>query len=207
MPDYAPNIIIGFARMNGSSVGIVANQPMVSSGAIDIDASIKSARFVRFCDSFNIPLITLVDVPGFFPGVEQEHRGIIRNGAKLLYAYAEATVPKITIITRKAYGGAYIVMSSKHLNGDLNYSWPSGEIAVMGSKGAAAIIFKNSTDKDLAESKYIEKFGNPLPAARDGYIDDIIEPKMTRIHIIEGLEMLKSKESEVIYKKHGNIPL
>ncbi|KAJ2997743.1 hypothetical protein HDV02_005213 [Globomyces sp. JEL0801] len=201
MPDYAGNMIIGFGRFNGSTAGIVANQPLVSSGAIDINSSTKAARFVRFCDAFNIPIITLVDVPGFLPGVQQEHGGIIRHGAKLLYAYAEATVPKITIIVRKAYGGAYDVMSSKHLGGDSNYAWPTAEIAVMGPKGAVEIIYRNSKDKDK------EKFVNPLLAAQRGYLDDIINPRDTRRRIIDDLEMLKDKVEIRPSKKHGSIPL
>ncbi|KAI8899353.1 propionyl-CoA carboxylase beta chain [Globomyces pollinis-pini] len=207
MPDYAGNMIIGFGRFNGSTAGIVANQPLVSSGAIDINSSTKAARFVRFCDAFNIPIITLVDVPGFLPGVQQEHGGIIRHGAKLLYAYAEATVPKITIIVRKAYGGAYDVMSSKHLGGDSNYAWPTAEIAVMGPKGAVEIIYRNSKDKAKAELEYKEKFVNPLLAAQRGYLDDIINPRDTRRRIIDDLEMLKDKVEIRPSKKHGSIPL
>ncbi|CAG8573452.1 6660_t:CDS:10 [Paraglomus occultum] len=207
MPDYAKNIVIGFARMNGKTVSIVGNQPLVSSGVLDINSSIKGARFVRFCDAFNIPIITLVDVPGFLPGTAQEHNGIIRHGAKLLYAYAEATVPKITIITRKAYGGAYDVMSSKHLRGDMNYAWPAGEIAVMGAKGAVAIIFRHSEDRSKAEAEYIDKFANPLPAAQRGFVDDIVLPAHTRRRIIDDLEVLKSKNLKNPPKKHGNIPL
>jgi propionyl-CoA carboxylase beta chain len=207
MPDFARNIVIGFARMNGQTVSIVGNQPAVSSGVLDIDSSVKAARFVRFCDAFNIPIITFVDVPGFLPGTGQEHNGIIRHGAKLLYAYAEATVPKITVITRKAYGGAYDVMSSKHLRGDINYAWPTGEVAVMGSKGAVQIIFRHEKDRSAAEKEYVEKFANPLPAAQRGYIDDIIEPSTTRSKIIEDLKLLKTKELTNPKKKHGNIPL
>ncbi|KAI9343994.1 carboxyl transferase [Obelidium mucronatum] len=207
MPDYAKNIVIGFARLGGQTVSIVANQPLVSSGVLDINSSVKAARWVRFCDAFNIPLITFVDVPGFLPGTHQEHGGIIRNGAKLLYAYAEATVPKITIITRKAYGGAYDVMSSKHLRGDLNYSWPTGEIAVMGAKGAVEIIFRQSKDKSAAEADYVSKFANPLPAAQRGFLDDIILPAETRKIIIQDLHVLKGKKRENPWKKHGNVPL
>ncbi|KAI9290541.1 carboxyl transferase [Neoconidiobolus thromboides FSU 785] len=207
MPDYAKNILVGFSRMNGSTVGIVGNQPMVSSGVLDINSSVKAARFVRFCDSFNIPIITLVDVPGFLPGTAQEHNGIIRHGAKLLYAYAEATVPKITIITRKAYGGAYDVMASKHLRGDVNLAWPTAEIAVMGAKGAVEIIFRDPSKRAEAEQEYITKFANPLPAAQRGFLDDIITPSSTRQRIIEDLDMLKSKSLKNPYKKHGNIPL
>ncbi|KAJ3035103.1 hypothetical protein HDV00_004325 [Rhizophlyctis rosea] len=201
MPDFAKNMVIGFGRLDGQTVSIVANQPLVSSGVLDINSSIKAARWVRFCDAFNIPLLTFVDVPGFLPGTSQEHGGIIRNGAKLLYAFAEATVPKITVITRKAYGGAYDVMSSKHLRGDLNYSWPTGEIAVMGAKGAVEIIFRNVKDKNVA------KFANPLPAAQRGFLDDIIVPSTTRSRIIQDLKMLKNKNLRNPAKKHGNIPL
>ncbi|KAJ3207610.1 hypothetical protein HDU83_001049 [Entophlyctis luteolus] len=207
MPDFAKNIVIGFARMGGQTVSIIANQPLVSSGVLDIDTSVKAARWVRFCDAFNIPLLTFVDVPGFLPGTHQEHGGIIRNGAKLLYAFAEATVPKITVITRKAYGGAYDVMSSKHLRGDLNYSWPTGEIAVMGAKGAVEIIFRHSADKSAAEADYVNKFANPLPAAQRGFLDDIIMPSTTRATIIRDLAVLKGKKKENPWKKHGNVPL
>lgn len=207
MPEYAQNIITGFARMDGQTVCIVGNQPQISSGVLDINSSVKAARFVRFCDAFNIPILTFVDVPGFLPGTAQEYGGIIRHGAKLLYAYAEATVPKITIITRKAYGGAYDVMSSKHLRGDVNYSWPTGEVAVMGAKGAVEIIFRNSDHRDTAEKEYVEKFANPLPAAQKGYIDDIILPQTTRSKIIEDLKMLRNKKLTNPSKKHGNIPL
>jgi methylmalonyl-CoA decarboxylase subunit alpha len=212
---WAPSIIIGFARFNGRSVGIVANQPRNLAGVLDNSSSIKAARFVRFCDAFNIPIITFVDVPGFMPGTAQEYGGIIINGAKLLYAYAEATVPKITIITRKAYGGAYDVMSSKHIRGDLNYAWPSAEIAVMGPKGAVEIIFRSDIEnaenpeekgKDL-EEEYREKFANPFVAAQRGFIDDVIEPRRTRFRIIKGLEMLSTKKDSNPPKKHGNIPL
>ncbi|OQV22663.1 Propionyl-CoA carboxylase beta chain, mitochondrial [Hypsibius exemplaris] len=207
MPDYAKNIIVGFARMNGRTVGIVGNQPKVAAGCLDINASVKGARFVRFCDSFNIPLITFVDVPGFLPGTSQEYDGIIRHGAKILYAYAEATVPKITVITRKAYGGAYDVMSSKHLRGDINYAWPTAEVAVMGAKGAVAIIHRGSKDLAKAEADYVEAFGNPFPAANRGFIDDIIEPHTTRYRINRDLDLLQSKKSVNPWKKHGNIPL
>ena len=212
---YARNIVVGFARLGGHSVGIVANQPAVLAGVLDIDASKKAGRFVRFCDAFNIPIITFEDVPGFLPGVAQEHGGIITNGAKLLYAYCEATVPKITIITRKAYGGAYDVMSSKHIRGDISYAWPSAEIAVMGPDGAVNIIFR----KELAEAEdpearraelvaqYREQFANPYVAAARGYIDDVIEPNETRPRIIEALEMLQNKRDANPPKKHGNIPL
>jgi propionyl-CoA carboxylase beta chain len=213
--NYAPNILVGFARMNGKSVGIVANQPLHLAGVLDIDSSLKGARFVRFCDSFNIPIITLVDVPGFLPGTNQEWGGIIKHGAKLLYAFAEATVPKITIITRKAYGGAYDVMSSKHIRADFNFAWPTAEIAVMGPKGAVEIIWKNKIkDAENPEEemeklieKYREKFANPFVAAKRGYIDDVIEPSETRMRIISGLELLKTKVDTNPKKKHGNIPL
>ncbi|TFK06249.1 intraflagellar transport protein 57-like protein [Platysternon megacephalum] len=205
MPSYARNIIVGFARMNGRTVGILGNQPKVASGCLDINSSVKGARFVRFCDAFNIPLITFVDVPGFLPGTAQEYGGIIRHGAKLLFAFAEATVPKITIITRKAYGGAYDVMSSKHLRGDVNYAWPTAEVAVMGAKGAVRIIFRGKeTD---AEAEYVNKFANPFPAAVRGFVDDIIEPSTTRIRICRDLEVLASKTQSNPWKKHANIPL
>ena len=213
--DYAKNIIVGFARMGGMPVGIVANQPAHLAGVLDIDSSLKGARFVRFCDAFNIPLITFEDVPGFLPGTDQEWRGIIKHGAKLLYAFAEATVPKLTVITRKAYGGAYDVMSSKHIRGDLNYAWPSAEIAVMGPKGAVEIIFKKEismsknrqikTDKLMGE--YRKKFSNPYVAAGRGYIDDVIKPHETRSLLIKGLEILSTKVDSNPKKKHGNIPL
>ena len=207
MANHATNIIIGFGRLNGSSVGIVANQPQISSGVLDIDASTKAARFIRFCDCFNIPIITLVDVPGFLPGKQQEQAGIIKSGARMLYAYAEATVPKITVITRKAYGGGYIVMGSKHLMGDYSYSWPQAEIAVMGSKGAAEIIFRNEKDKEKAANVYKEKFANPVEAAKKGYIDEIIKPSMTRVRLINDLKTLSKKQIRLPYKKHGNMPL
>ena len=214
-PDYAANIIVGFARMDGYSVGVVANQPANLAGVLDIDASVKAARFIRFCDAFNIPLVTLEDVPGFLPGTHQEWGGIIKHGAKLLYAYAEATVPKITVITRKAYGGAYDVMSSKHIRGDVNLAWPSAEIAVMGPKGAAEIIFKkeiaNAEDPGAMlaqkEQEYREKFANPYLAAERGYIDEVIQPRNTRIRIIQALHMLQNKVDKNPPKKHGNIPL
>jgi propionyl-CoA carboxylase beta chain len=210
-PDYAKNIIIGFARMEGQSVGIVANQPLVLAGCLDIKSSIKAARFVRFCDAFNIPVITLVDVPGFMPGTSQEYGGIIKHGAKLLYAYAECTVPKVTVITRKAYGGAYDVMSSKHLRGDVNFAWPSAEIAVMGPKGAVEIIFR----KDIGDAakiaerteEYRQKFANPFIAGHRGFIDDVIMPHETRKRICRSLAMLKHKKLENPWRKHGNIPL
>jgi propionyl-CoA carboxylase beta chain len=207
MPDHAKNITVGFGRMNGKPVGFVGNQPMELAGCLDIDSSTKAARFVRFCDAFNIPLVTMVDVPGFLPGTSQEYGGIIRQGAKLLYAYAEATVPKVTVITRKAYGGAYDVMSSKHLRGDSNYAWPSAEVAVMGAKGAVEIIFRGSSDIVKEEANYIDTFANPMKAAQRGFIDDIIEPSDTRRRICEDLELLESKTLKNPWKKHGNIPL
>ncbi|MGI9317352.1 MAG: acyl-CoA carboxylase subunit beta [bacterium] len=210
-PDYAKNIITGFARMEGKTVGIVANQPMVLAGCLDINSSTKGGRFVRFCDAFNIPIVTLVDVPGFMPGTAQEYGGIIRHGAKLLYAYAECTVPKITLITRKAYGGAYDVMASKHLRGDVNLAWPSAEIAVMGPKGAVEIIFREEAkDAEKLEQRteeYRTKFANPFVAGRRGYIDDVIFPRDTRQRICRSLAMLAEKNLENPWKKHGNIPL
>ena len=210
-PDYAKNIIIGYGRMEGSTVGIVANQPMVLAGCLDIDASVKAARFIRFCDCFNIPIVMLVDVPGFLPGTQQEYAGLIRHGAKLLFAFAEATVPKVTVITRKAYGGAYIVMGSKHLRGDVNYAWPSAEIAVMGSKGAVEIIFRQDLDDTekikKREQEYQDQFANPFRVGARGYIDDVIMPHNTRWRIIRSLRMLKTKKQELPWKKHGNIPL
>jgi propionyl-CoA carboxylase beta chain len=214
-PAWAQNIIIGFARLEGQSVGIVAQQPSVLAGALDIDASTKAARFVRTCDCFNIPLVTFVDVPGFLPGVGQEHGGIIRHGAKLLFAYAEATVPKVTIITRKAYGGAYDVMSSKHIRGDMNFAWPSAEIAVMGVEGAVNIIFKDeiaAAEDPVAErsrlvAAYESQFANPYIAAARGYVDDVIVPSETRPRVIAALRMLRDKHDTNPPKKHGNIPL
>lgn len=213
--NYAMNIIVGFARLGGRSVGIIAQQPSVLAGVLDIDASVKGGRFVRFCDAFNIPIITFEDVPGFLPGVAQEHGGIIRNGAKLLYAYCEATVPKITVITRKAYGGAYCVMNSKHIRGDLVLAWPTAEIAVMGPEGAVNIIYRRqlaeADDRDTLRtqlvSEYREKFANPYVAASRGYIDDVIEPRTTRPRLINALEMLRNKRDTNPFKKHGNIPL
>ncbi|MCD4795645.1 MAG: acyl-CoA carboxylase subunit beta [Candidatus Cloacimonetes bacterium] len=213
--NFAQNIVVGFARMNGQSIGVVANQPKVLAGVLDIKASTKAARFIRFCDAFNIPLVVLEDVPGFLPGSHQEHNGIILHGAKLLYAFAEATVPKITIIIRKAYGGAYCVMNSRHMRADMVYSWPSGEIAVMGPKGAVEIVFrkeaKNSEDPQQflteKEQEYKDKFANPYRAAEKGYIDDIIEPAATRFRIIRALEMLATKKDINPPRKHGNIPL
>ena len=210
-PDYARNIIIGFARFEGHTVGIVANQPMVLAGCLDIDSSRKAARFVRFCDCFNIPIVTFVDVPGFLPGTKQEYGGIIKHGAKLLYAYAEATVPKLTLITRKAYGGAYDVMSSKHLRGDVNYAWPSAEIAVMGPKGAVEIIFRTDRDDpdkiEQRTSEYREKFANPFVAGSLGFIDDVILPRHTRRRLCRDLAMLRNKQLDNPWKKHDNIPL
>lgn len=208
-PAHAGNIICGFGRMEGSTVGVVANQPMVLAGCLDINASKKAARFVRYCDAFNIPIVTLVDVPGFLPGTSQEHNGIIKHGAKLLFAYAEATVPKITIITRKAYGGAYDVMASKHLRGDLNYAWPTAEIAVMGAKGAVEIIFRGKTEEEIAEKtkEYEDRFANPFIAAQKGFIDEVIMPHSTRRRVALGLRKLRNKQLENPWKKHDNIPL
>ncbi|HLV37288.1 MAG TPA: acyl-CoA carboxylase subunit beta [Spirillospora sp.] len=213
--EYAPNIICGFARLGGHSVGIVANQPMVLAGVLDINASNKAARFVRTCDCFNIPIITFVDVPGYLPGTDQEHNGIITSGAKLLYAYCEATVPKLTVTTRKSYGGAYCVMSSKHIRGDLNLAWPTAEIAVMGPEGAVEIIYRREL-KDAADpaalkkqlaAEYREKFASPYVAAARGYIDDIIEPRDTRPRLINALQVFQNKRDENPPKKHGNMPL
>lgn len=212
---YAQNLLVGFARLGGRPVGIIANQPSVLAGVLDIDSSIKGARFVRFCDAFNIPLVVFEDVPGFLPGTDQEWRGIIRNGAKLLYAFCEATVPRITVITRKAYGGAYDVMNSKHIRGDLNFAWPSAEIAVMGPKGAVEIIFKKEIERaenseaatEQKVNEYREKFANPYVAAARGYIDEVIEPRETRYKLIRALEFLKNKVDRNPKKKHGNIPL
>jgi len=210
-PEYAKNIIIGFARMDGQVVGLVANQPLVLAGCLDIKSSIKAARFVRFCDAFSIPVVTFVDVPGFMPGTSQEFGGIIKHGAKLLYAYAECTVPKITVITRKAYGGAYDVMSSKHLRGDVNFAWPHAEIAVMGAKGAVEIIFredKGNPEKLAAkEAEYKARFANPFVAGARGFIDDVILPSETRKRVCRSLVMLKDKKVENPWRKHGNIPL
>ena len=213
--EFAGNIVVGFARLAGRTVGVIANQPAVLAGTLDIAASLKAARFVRSCDCFNVPLVTFVDVPGFLPGTAQEFGGIIKHGAKLLYAYCEATVPKLTVITRKAYGGAYDVMSSKHIRGDVNYAWPSAEIAVMGPKGAVEIIFKKEIDqaKDRAAEEarlvrdYTEKFANPYSAAEYGYLDDVIEPRTTRRRLIQGLRLLATKRDRNPPKKHGNIPL
>jgi propionyl-CoA carboxylase beta chain len=210
-PNYAGNIVIGLARMGGETVGIVANQPMVLAGCLDIDSARKAGRFVRFLDAFSIPIVTFVDVPGFLPGVGQELGGIIKHGAKLLFAYAEATVPKVTVITRKAYGGAYDVMSSKHLRGDVNYAWPQAEIAVMGAKGAVEIIFRQDIgDADKIQARtdeYAAAFANPFVAARRGYIDDVIRPHNTRARICKSLKMLKDKQLQNPWKKHDNIPL
>ncbi len=214
---YAPNIVIGFARFNGQSVGIVANQPSYLAGVLDINSSKKAARFIRFCDAFNIPIVTLVDVPGFLPGTQQEYGGIITNGAKLLFAYGEATVPKVTVILRKAYGGAYDVMGSKHLRGDINYAWPTAEIAVMGPRGAIEVLYgRELSEKDsesraqfiaLMEDEYRQKFATPYVAAKYGYIDDVIEPRNTRFRIIRALQSLATKRDSLPMKKHGNIPL
>jgi propionyl-CoA carboxylase beta chain len=213
--DFARNMLVGFARLGGRSVGIVANQPSYLAGCLDIDASVKAARFVRFCDCFNIPIVTFVDVPGFLPGTAQEYGGIIRHGAKLLYAYCEATVPKVTVITRKAYGGAYVVMSSKHIRGDMNFVYPTGEIAVMGPDGAVNIIFRGEIAKakgDAAErtrlvNEYRERFANPFMAAELGYVDEIILPEETRPKLVRALEVLQNKRDRNPPKKHGNIPL
>jgi propionyl-CoA carboxylase beta chain len=212
---FARNIIVGFARLGGRSVGIVANQPSHLAGTLDIDASVKGARFVRFCDAFNIPLITLEDVPGFLPGIEQEWGGIISNGAKLLYAFAEATVPKITVITRKAYGGAYCVMSSKHLRTDFNYAWPTAEVAVMGSEGAVSILYKKeleaaadpAAERAKRVNEFREKFANPYVAASHGFVDEVIQPRETRRKLVLALGTLKTKREKNPPKKHGNIPL
>ncbi len=210
-PHYAQNIVIGFIRLQGSTVGVVANQPMMLAGSLDINSSKKGARFVRFCDAFNIPILTLVDVTGFMPGTAQEYGGIIKNGAKLLYAFAECTVPKVTLITRKAFGGAYDVMASKHLRGDVNLAWPTAEVAVMGAKGAVEIIFrKDIGDTEAIEARtaeYEEKFSNPFVAASRGYIDDIIQPRETRERICRSFAMLRDKKLENPWRKHGNIPL
>jgi acetyl-CoA carboxylase carboxyltransferase component len=213
--EFAKNIVIGFARMNGSSIGIIANQPNASAGSLDVDSSDKAARFVRFCDSFNIPIVTFTDVPGYLPGVNQEHDGIIRHGAKLLFAFSEATVPKINVILRKAYGGAYIAMNSKHLGADMVFAWPTSEIAVMGPEGAANIIFRKDiaaaadpiAERSAKIEEYRNKFASPYEAAKRGYVDDVIEPDSTRPRIISALEMLASKRVEMPGKKHGNMPV
>jgi propionyl-CoA carboxylase beta chain len=214
-PDYATNMVVGFARLAGRSIGIVANQPMSLAGCLDVESSKKGARFTRFCDCFNIPLLVLVDVPGFLPGTDQEWHGIIVNGAKLLYALSEATVPRVSVITRKAYGGAYDVMNSKHIGADMNYAWPTAEIAVMGAKGASEIIFakeiRNAPDPEVAlaerEMEYAEKFANPYEAAQRGFIDEVIMPKNTRRKLIKTFAMLENKVVNLPKKKHGNIPL
>ncbi|CQH59011.1 propionyl-CoA carboxylase carboxyltransferase component [Halobacterium hubeiense] len=213
--NYAKNMVVGFARLDGRSVGVVANQPRVSAGTLDIEASEKASRFVRFCDSFNVPIVTFVDVPGFMPGTDQEHNGIIRHGAKLLYAYSEASVPLLTVITRKAYGGAYDVMASKHLGADVNYAWPTAEIAVMGPKGAVNVLYREELEdaenpdelRDQLIDEYREEFANPYTAADRGYLDAVIEPTETRPRLIQDLEMLASKREDSPDKKHGNIPL
>ena len=207
---FAPNIIIGFVRLDGETIGVVANQPMVLAGCLDIDSSRKAARFVRFCDAFNIPILTFVDVPGFLPGLSQEYGGIIKHGAKLLFAFGEATVPKVTVITRKAYGGAYDVMSSKHLRGDFNYAWPTAEIAVMGSKAAVEILYKSDEEKgeiDNLAKNYEKKFANPFVAAEKGFIDEVIMPRNTRRRIVRAFSTLKNKNISNPFKKHDNIPL
>jgi propionyl-CoA carboxylase beta chain len=212
---FAGNLLVGFARLGGRVVGVVANQPAVLAGVLDINASVKGARFIRFCDAFNIPLLTFVDVPGFLPGVGQEHGGIIRHGAKLLYAYCEATVPKLTVITRKAYGGAYDVMSSKHIRGDLNLAWPTAEIAVMGPKGAVEILHRDriarAVDPETETARLIEEytrtFAHPYKAAERGFVDDVIDPRDTRPLLIEGLRVLRTKRDRNPPRKHGNIPL
>ena len=206
MPSYARNMITGFAEVEGKVVGIVGNQPQMLAGCLDINASVKAARFIRFCDAFQIPIVTFTDVPGFLPGTDQEFGGIIKHGAKLLYAYAEATVPKITFITRKAYGGAYDVMSSKHLKADFNYAWPSAEVAVMGAKGAVEIIFRGKNSEEET-AKYEEAFANPLKAAERGYVDDIIKPDETRSRIVNALQVLESKDRSRPKRRHDNLPL
>jgi propionyl-CoA carboxylase beta chain len=212
---FAKNIIVGFARLGGRSVGVVANQPAFLAGTLDIDASVKAARFVRFCDAFNIPLVTFEDVPGFLPGTRQEYGGIIRHGAKLLFAFAEATVPKVTVITRKAYGGAYCVMSSKHIRTDVNFAWPTAEIAVMGPEGAVNILYKReldaAADPDVQRarrvSEFREKFANPYVAASRGFVDEVIRPRQTRAKLVAALSGLETKRDKNPPKKHGNIPL
>ena len=208
-PDYAKNMLIGFARMAGQTVGIVANQPLVLAGCLDIKSSIKAARFVRFCDAFSIPVITFVDVPGFMPGTSQEYGGIIKHGAKLLFAYGEATVPKVTVITRKAYGGAYDVMASKHLRGDFNYAWPTAEIAVMGAKGATEIIHRGKSAEEIARltKEYESRFANPFVAAEKGFIDEVIMPHSTRRRVARAFAALRGKKLTNPWKKHDNIPL
>jgi acetyl-CoA carboxylase carboxyltransferase component len=214
-PHWAKSIICGFSRLNGQTVGIVGNQPMVLAGVLDIESSEKAARFVRTCDAFNIPIVTFVDVPGFLPGVDQEYGGIIRHGAKLLYAYCEATVPRIQVITRKAYGGAYVVMNSKSIGADLAYAWPTAELAVMGPQGAVEIVYRRELQQAAdpvarrAElvAEYTEKYSNPYAAAERGYVDDVIDPAETRVKLIAGLSMLKTKREELPQRKHGNMPL
>jgi acetyl-CoA/propionyl-CoA carboxylase carboxyl transferase subunit len=212
---WATNVVVGFARLDGHSVGVVANQPRSNAGTLTVDASMKASRFVRFCDAFNVPIVTFVDVPGYMPGTEQEHRGIIRHGAKLLYAYSEATVPLLTVITRKAYGGAYCVMASKHLGADVNYAWPTAELAVMGPEGAVNVLYSDELDAaddadarraDLVE-EYREEFANPYTAADRGFIDDVIEPQDTRARLVDDLHMLQTKRESNPEKKHGNIPI
>jgi len=209
--DFAGNIITGFIRLEGRTVGVVANQPMVLAGCLDIDSSRKAARFVRFCDAFEIPLLTFVDVPGFLPGTTQEYNGVIKHGAKLLYAYGEATVPKVTVITRKAYGGAYVVMSSKHLMGDVNYAWPTSEIAVMGAKGATEILYRselNDPEKIAARAAdYEDRFANPFVAAEKGFVDEVIMPQSTRKRVARAFAALRNKSTNKPWKKHDNIPL
>jgi propionyl-CoA carboxylase beta chain len=210
--NFAKNILVGFVRLNGRSIGVVANQPAYLAGVLDIDASVKGARFVRFCDAFNIPLLVFEDVPGFLPGTKQEYGGIIRHGAKLLFAFAEATVPKVTVITRKAYGGAYCVMASKHLRTDFNFAYPTAEIAVMGPEGAVAILYKRELGGDGEKKKekvaeYVEKFANPYVAARRGFVDEIIEPSETRRKLIQAFAFAATKRDKLPPKKHGNIPL
>jgi len=213
--NFAQNIVVGFGRLDGRSVGVVANQPRVNAGTLTVDASMKGSRFVRFCDSFNIPIVTFVDVPGYMPGTEQEHRGIIRHGAKLLYAFSEATVPLLTVITRKAYGGAYCVMASKNLGADVNYAWPTAEIAVMGPQGAVNILYRDELEaaenpdelRDELIEEYRDEFANPYTATDKGFLDDVIEPVETRARLVDDLEMLQTKREEQPDKKHGNIPL
>ena len=212
---WAKNVVVGFGRLDGHSVGVVANQPRSNAGTLTVDASMKASRFVRFCDAFNVPILTFVDVPGYMPGTDQEHRGIIRHGAKLLYAYSEATVPLLTVITRKAYGGAYCVMASKHLGADVNYAWPAAELAVMGPEGAVNVLYSDelaeaddpdARRQDLVE-EYREEFANPYTAADRGFIDDVIEPQDTRMRLVDDLHMLKTKRRNNPDKKHGNIPI
>jgi propionyl-CoA carboxylase beta chain len=208
-PNFAKNIIIGFGRLAGATVGFVANQPMVLAGVLDCDASRKAARFVRFCNAFNIPIVTFVDVPGFLPGTAQEYGGLIKHGAKLLFAYSQATVPLVTVITRKAFGGAYDVMASKHIGGDVNYAWPTAQIAVMGAKGAVEIIFRSDDPEEIARrtKEYEDRFLSPFVAAERGYIDDVIMPRTTRRRIIRALAMLRGKRLEMPPRKHDNMPL